>query len=148
MSISNTSSIRSAACRIALLALGCAFSLALVQMPALKAAALATLQPLADKAPSLPLTATFEKVTGVESGPYVLKLTNVSKDALKVSAKILLSVAYHMESKARIVPAHVIDPGQVWTILDLAATDKVIITAEGFSPLELVVPQSVPDAAR
>lgn len=148
MITSNASSTRSAACRTALIALGCACSLAIVQIPALKAADTAASQPPADKAPSLPLTATFEKVTGAERGPFVLKLKNVSEDALKVSAKILLSVAYHMESKARNLPEHVIDPGQVWTIPDLAAADKVTITAKGFSPLELIVPPGAPDSPR
>jgi hypothetical protein len=140
MSISNTSSTRSAACRTALIALGCACSLAIVQMPALKAADPAAWQPLADKAPSLPLTATFEKVTGAERGPYVLKLKNVSQDTLKVTAKILLSVAFHMGSKHWDLPEHAIDPGQVWSIPDLSAGDKVTLTAQGFAPLELVVP--------
>ena len=127
-------------CRTALLALGCAFSLALVPISTMNAADTATLQPLADKAPSLPLTATFEKVTGGEKGPYVLKLTNSSKDSIKVTAKVLLAVAFHADSKARNIPEHAIGPGQVWSISDLVATDKVIISAAGFAPLELTVP--------
>jgi hypothetical protein len=140
MITSNTSSTCSAICRTALIALGCAFSLAIVPTPALKAADAAAVQTLTDKAPCLPLTAAFEKIAGAENGPYVLKLTNVSKDPLKISTKVLLSVAFHGSTKTRDVPDHVIDPGQVWTIPDLAATDKVTITAEGFAPLELVVP--------
>jgi hypothetical protein len=100
----------------------------------------AALQPLADKAPSLPLTAAFEKVTGGESGPYVLHLKNDSSDAVKVSAKVLLSVVFHANSKARNLPEHVIDPGQVWSIPDLASADRVVVTAAGFAPLELTVP--------
>lgn len=140
MITSNTSSTRSAACRTALIALGWACSLAIVQLPVLKAADAAASPPPADKAPSLPLTATFEKGTAHEMGPYVLKLKNTSKDALKVSAKILLSVAFHMGSKHWDLPEHVIDPGQVWSIPDLSAGDKVTLTAQGFAPLELVVP--------
>ena len=109
-------------------------------MPALKAADAAAMPPMAGKAPSLPLTATFEKGTAREMGPYVLKFKNDSKDALKVSAKILLSVAFHMGSKNWDLPEHVIDPGQVWAIPDLSAGDKISITAQGFAPLELVVP--------
>jgi hypothetical protein len=139
MITSNISSTRPAACRNALIALGCAFSLALVSMPALKAADAAAVPPPAVKAPSLPLTSTFEKGTAAERGPYVLKLTNTSKDALKVNAKILLSVAFHMGSKNWDLPEHVIGPGQVWTIPDLTAGDKVTITAPGFAPLELTV---------
>lgn len=109
-------------------------------MPALKAADAAATPPPADKAPSLPLTATFEKGTAHEMGPYVLKLKNDSKDAIKVNVKILLSVAFHMGSKHWDLPEHVIDPGQVWTIPDLSAGDKLTITAQGFAPLELTVP--------
>lgn len=140
MIMSNIYSLRSTKCRTAVLALGCALSLAFVQVPAAKAADTPVLRPLADKALSLPLTATFEKVTGGESGPYVLKLKNESKDTLKVTTKILLAVAFHADNKARNLPEHSIDAGQVWSIPDLAAGDKVIITAAGFAPLEITVP--------
>ena len=109
-------------------------------MPALKAADAAAVPPPADKAPSLPLTATFEKGTATDKGPYVLKLTNTSKDTVKVNAKILLSVAFHMGSKNWDLPEHAIEAGQVWTIPDLSAGDKITVTAPGFAPLELVVP--------
>ena len=148
MSISKTSSVRPAACRTALFAFGCALSLALVQTPALKAADPAAPQAPAVKAPSLPVTATFEKVAGAERGPYVLKLKNVSQDTLKVTAKILLSVAFHMGSKHWDLPEHAIDPGQVWSIPDLSAGDKITLTAEGFAPLELTVPQGAPEPPR
>ena len=124
----------------ALIALGCALTLAVLSAPALKAAGSATLQPLADKAPSLPVTTAFEKVKGAESGPYVLKVTNTSKDALKVTAKVLLAVAFHANDKARNLPEHAIEAGQTWSIPDLAAQDKLVITAQGFAPLELTVP--------
>ena len=140
MIISNTPSIRSVLRRTALIVLGCACSLVIVPISALKATDTAAAQPPADKAPSLPLTATFEKVTSGENGPYLLKLKNDSKDAIKASAKVLLSVAFHADSKARNVPEHVIDAGQVWTIPGLAAADRVTITAEGFAPLDLTVP--------
>lgn len=124
----------------ALFALACAFSLAFVSVPTAKAVDATTLQPLtADVAPALPLTATFEKVADSERGPYVLKLTNDSKETIKVGAKILLAVAFHADNKARIIPEHAIEPGQVWTIDDLVANDKVMVTAAGFAPLELVV---------
>ena len=140
MSTSNNLSPRSAMFRTALLTLGCALGLACVQTPTLKAAAPATLQPVADMAPSLPLTATFEKGdAGERGGTFVLKLTNTSQDSLKVSGKILFSVAYHMNTKEKAIPEHAIAAGEVWTISDLAAGDKVTLTAEGFAPLELVV---------
>jgi hypothetical protein len=141
MITSSLPSVRSTLSRTALFALGCALSLA----PGLIAAARATdalaLQPLAaDKAPALPLTAAFEKGTGAEGAPYVLKLTNTSKEAVKVAAKVLLSVAFHADSKARNIPEHAIAAGATWSISDLAANDKVVISAKGFAPLELTVP--------
>jgi hypothetical protein len=138
MIIANIVSVPSALRKTALLALGCVFGFLLVPAPA-KAADTATLLPLADKSPALPLTATFSKVADAEKGPYVLKLKNDSKETIKVTAKILLSVVFHAESKAKNLPEHAIEAGQVWTIADLAAEDKVILTAAGFAPLELVV---------
>ncbi len=127
--------------RSALLALACAFSLTLVAIPSLPAADTAAPKPVAaNKAPSLPLTATFSKVTVKEGAPFVLKLKNDSKVTLKVSAKILLSVVNHAMDKARLLPEHAIEAGQVWTITDLASDDKVVVTAAGFAPLELKVP--------
>ena len=61
-----------------LLALTCALALTLGSAPVLSAADAATKQPLADKAAMLPLTATFEKATGTEGAPFVLKLKNDS----------------------------------------------------------------------
>ncbi len=124
----------------ALMALSCALCLAIVQIPAVKAADAVALRPVEDKAPSLPLSYSFEKVTDGENGPYLLKLKNTSNDAVRASAQILSSVASHENSKVRNIPEHAIDPGQVWTIDELAATDKVTISATGFAPLELTVP--------
>jgi hypothetical protein len=122
--------------RTALLALGCTLGLGLLASTAVSAA-----ESSAAKAAALPVTATFEKVATTEAGPpYVLKLKNESKAALKVSGKVLLSVAFHSSSKARSVPEHVIEPGQVMTVSELAANDKVILTSEGYAPLELTVP--------
>jgi hypothetical protein len=134
------SSPRSAVVRTALASLGCAFALAFIQIPSAHAADSATLKPMDDKAPMLPLAASFEKVADAENGPYVLSLKNTSDGALTVAAKVLLSVYFHADTKARNIPEHTIDPGKVWTIPGLAATDKVIITATGFAPLELTVP--------
>jgi hypothetical protein len=95
---------------------------------------------LDDKAPALPLAPTFGKGTDPEAGPYVLILNNTSKDSLTVSASVHLSVAFHANKKDREYPQHVIDSHQTWTIPDLAAGDKVTLTAEGYAPLELTVP--------
>jgi hypothetical protein len=138
MNTSNRSSTRAVLCTSALLALGCAFVLAIASTPALRAES-ASLQPLADMAPKLPLSASFEKAAGAENAPYVLTLTNDSKDTVKASAKVLLAVAFHAESKARNVPEQVIEPGKTWTIADLAKGDRVVVSAEGFAALELTV---------
>jgi hypothetical protein len=125
--------------RTGLAALACAFAAALIHPVAARAANPTPLTALDDKAPSLPLAATFAKSDG-EDGPYVLSLKNTSDSTVKVSAKILLSVYFHADSKARNVPEHAIDAGQVWTIPGLAANDKVEVTGTGFAPLELTVP--------
>ena len=130
MNPTNTSSRRTA-----LLILGCALSLVLLPIQALRAADAA---PATAKA-ALPLSHSLTKVTGGEKGPFVLTLKNDSKAAVTVTAKVLLAVAYHAESKARNLPAQKIDAGHDWKIADLAAEDKVILTAEGFAPLTIVV---------
>jgi|CZKI01.1.fsa_nt_gi hypothetical protein len=126
--------------RNALVVLGCSFILAVAQVQAVKAANTAVLQPLEDKAPALPVTCTFEKVTEGENGPYILKLKNVSNNAIAVSVQVLSSVTFHANSRIRNFPDHVIDPGQVWTITELAASDKVTVSAKGLAPTELAVP--------
>jgi hypothetical protein len=115
--------------RSALLALACAFVLSLVSVPALQAA---------DKA--LPLTPTFEKITGAEGAPFVLHLKNDSKESLKVSGKVLLAVVHHAMDKARVLPEQALDAGAVLTVKDLSADDRVILTAAGHAPLEVKVP--------
>lgn len=97
----------------------------------------------ADKAATLPLTATFEKVTGSEGAPFVLKLKNNSKETLKVSGKVLLAVVHHAMDKARVLPEQAVEAGHVMTIKDLSAEDKIVLTAPGFAPLELSVPYKI-----
>jgi hypothetical protein len=125
--------------RTALAAVGVALALSLLPNPAARAANFPAMNALDDKAPALPLTASFAKADG-EDGPYVLSLKNTSDSAVKVSAKILLSVYFHADSKAKNIPVHTIDAGQVWTIPGLAANDKVTISGDGFASLELTVP--------
>lgn len=131
---------RSMTSKAAFVAFGCALGLVLFQTPMLRAAGSVQAQALDDKAPALPLTATFEKVSGAEAGPYVLNLKNVSKESIKASATVLSSLPSHANRRTMDIPEHVIEPGQVWTISDLAAADKVTVTAPGFAPLELTVP--------
>ena len=125
--------------RAAVLALAGALVLAFAPVPAARAADTPPATS-ADKSPELPLTPSFSKATDPDSGPYLLKLTNSSKSAVTVSGKILLSVAYHAESKAHLIAAHEVGAGQDWTISGLAANDKVVLTAPGYAPLELTVP--------
>lgn len=115
--------------RPALLALACAFVLALVAAPATQAA---------EKA--LPLSPTFAKVESSEGTPFVLKLKNDSKTSLKLNGKVLLAVVNHAMDKARALPEQTLGAGEVWTITGLAGDDKVVVTAAGHAPLELKVP--------
>ena len=116
--------------RSALLALGCVLGLALAFVPAMKAA---------DAPKALPVTVTFEKVAVKDAPPYVAKLTNTSKESLKVSVKVRLSVVAHPMEKSRNVPDQVIAAGQVASIPELAAGDKLTIHAAGFASLEAEV---------
>jgi len=138
MNTSNTS-VRSITSRFTLLALGCAFSFAFIQVPVVKAAPLASAERLADKAPPLPLKAKTKKVKTEEGARYVLNLKNTSKASVKVTAMVLLSVAVHNMDKARHEPEHEIAAGETWTISNLAALDKVVVTAAGFAPLEVEI---------
>ena len=131
---------RSAVRRSAWVAAGCALILVVAQVTAVRAADTVAPKPVEDKAPSLPLAPAFEKVTSGEDGPYVLNLKNISKDTVTVTAQVMPSVTFHATAKVRNLPEHAIEPGQVWTINELAATDKVVISAKGFAPLELTVP--------
>jgi hypothetical protein len=97
-------------------------------------------QPLADKAPALPLTATFEKVESADGMPFVLKVKNDSKESLTLGGKVLLSVVHHAMDKARNLPEEPLPAGQVRTIQNLSPDDKVILSAPGFSPMEIRVP--------
>ena len=137
---SNTSSPVAVICRAGLVALACAVGYAFVHAPAARAAGTAGFQRLEDKAPSLPLTYTFEKVTEGETGPYLLHLKNISSDTVTVDLQVTSSVTFHANSRVRNVTGHAIAAGEVWTITELAAADKVTVGAKGFAPLELTVP--------
>src|SRR4051812_45053391 len=102
----------------ALLALGCTALLSLTAATALNAAD----APAAASAAALPVGVKIEKVTGAEK-PYVAHLTNESKSSLKVSAKVLLAVAFHGEDRARHIPAQTIEAGKEWSINELAFDD-------------------------
>ena len=126
----NSTSLRSV---LALLALGCAVVLA----PVLKADTV-TSSVRADMA--LPVTTSIAKVTGSEAGPFVLTVKNTSAADLKVTAKVLLAVAFHADNKAKHLPEQKIAAGGTWAIADLAAQDKVVLSAEGYTDLTVVVP--------
>jgi len=131
---------RRAFTRVTLIIAGCLLGLALAFAPALHAASDDATAKASDKAQALPLTATFAKDKNAEGPPYTLTLKNVSAHAVKVKAKILLAVAFHADNRAKNLPEHAIDAGKDWSIPGLAAQDKVILTAEGYAPLELLVP--------
>lgn len=128
---------RRAFTRTTLIIAGCLLGLALAFAPALHASPEAK---TTEKAQALPLTATFAKDKDAEGPPFTLTLKNVSDHSVKVKAKILLAVAFHADNKAKNLPEHAIDAGKDWTIPGLAAQDKVILTAEGYAPLEVIVP--------
>jgi len=134
----NPSTAPARICRAGLAALGLALGLAVTCAPAAGADGAAAPSRLADKAPSLPVSYTFEKMAD-ETGPYVLHLKNTSSAALTVNAQVTSSVTFHANSRVRTFTGH-IDPGQVWTVTELAASDKVVVSASGFEPLELTVP--------
>ena len=94
----------------------------------------------ADKAPALPVTTKFEKLAHPERAPLVLHVTNTSMATLAISGKVLLAVVHHAMDKARPVPAHALKAGEVLTITELSAEDKVILSAPGFETLTLDVP--------
>ena len=121
--------VRSLTRRHVLLALACAFVLSLVAIPVLQAA---------DK--PLPVTATFEKVASTEGTRIVLHLKNDSKDTLKLSGKVLLSIVNHAMDKARALPEQSVEAGKVMDVTGLAGDDKVIVNAAGFAPFEVKVP--------
>ena len=78
--------------RAAVVALGCAFSLAVVHAPASRAGeAGAALRPLDDHLPALPLTGTFQKEDG-DNGPYGLSLKNTSANSIRASGSVLLNI--------------------------------------------------------
>jgi hypothetical protein len=125
-----------------LLALAAAFALAFgaaLSIPGARAAGTAPMQSLDDKAPALPVSATFEKGTDPDIGPYVLHLKNTSGSALSVSVSIQVSATFHANKKNRKID-HSIGAGETFTVDDLGAGDKVTVTAEGFAPLELTTP--------
>lgn len=98
-------------------------------------------QPHADKAtPALPLSHTFEKSADGGATPFVLKVKNDSKATLQLSGHVLLSVVNHAMDKARKLPDHTLEAGKTWTITELTADDKVILSAAGYAPLEIRVP--------
>lgn len=118
--------------RNVLFAVACALGLMLLP--------LASLRGEEKPVPPLPLAATFEKVASAEGTPFILHLKNDSKQSLKLSGKVLLSVVNHAMDKARILPEHTLAGGEVWTVSGLSSDDRVIVSAAGFAPLEVRVP--------
>lgn len=122
------------------IASACAVVFALVQTPVVFASDALSLRQMDDKAPALPLSATFTKNASSDAGPYVLTLLNTGKSTLTVSGKVQLAVQSHAGLKTRDIPSHAIEAGKDWAISDLSAGDKVTLTADSYAPLELTVP--------
>ncbi len=93
-----------------------------------------------DTAAALPVSTTFSKVSVDGANSYVLKLTNTSAADLKLSVTVVPSVTFHGTVKSSTLPAKVLPAGGTWAIDDLHAQDKVSVSADGFAPLDLVVP--------
>lgn len=128
-----------APCRAFVLSLTCLAALSFALPISLRAAD-APAAPSAKKAETVPVKAKFEKAKDGESGPYHAVLKNDSKTSLTLHGKVLLSVYYHADTKARSLPDKVLKAGEEWTIPELAKNDKIVLTAEGYAPLELTVP--------
>lgn len=123
-----------------MIALGCVFSLAIVDVPASRAdESGAALRSLDDSLPALPLTGTFEKADG-DNGPFGLSLKNTSGNSIKASGSVLLGVGSSTLGKTRDIPDHVVERAETWTIYGLSSGDRVTIEASGFAPLALTVP--------
>lgn len=133
--------VRPAIRRIARLLLGATLLATIAALPSAKADPSPALTALADKGPALPVATAFSKDTsGKTEGPYVLTLTNTSRESLKLHVKIDESVLVHNRANTRKLPAHELAAGAEWKIDDLAAGDKITIHSKGFAPLELTVP--------
>jgi hypothetical protein len=140
MSSSAPSRAWSAFGRAAVIALGCIFSFAIMHVPTSRAGESgASLRPLDDSLPALPLTGTFEKEDG-DNGPYGLSLKNTSGNSIRASGSVLLNVGSNANRKTRDIPEHVVDRAETWTIYGLSSGDGVTIEADGFAPLVLTVP--------
>lgn len=96
------------------------------------------LQPRADHAPALPVSTSIAKVDG-EKGPYVLSVKNTGAHALKVHVAVVESVKSHAKPRDR-KHEYTIEAGAAASIEELAAGDKVTVSAEGFASVELTVP--------
>lgn len=100
----------------------------------------AAVQRLADQAAPMPVTATFAKNASAKTdGPYVLTLKNTSETPITVSVRVDQDVTVHNRPKNRTVGPQEIAPGKEWRIDDLAALDKVTVSADGYESLTLTV---------
>jgi hypothetical protein len=97
--------------------------------------------PMSDQAAKLPVEHSFAKETsGDNKGLYTLTLKNTSAKPVKITATVDESVVSHNRPKTRTVTSPSVEPGKTWKIEALAAHDKVTLAADGFAPLQLVVP--------
>lgn len=121
--------------------LAAAATAALFLLPAAQAADFVTIQPLADQAKALPVTTAITKgEPGPDhGGPFTLTVTNASGAELKLKAVIAQSVVSHNRPKTIELPEKLLAAGAAWKIADLAADDKVTLSAAGHAKLEVKV---------
>lgn len=119
-------------------------ALAFATVSTVSAASHDSLQPLADThAKALPVTTSFEKApAGQHGGTHALKVKNTGEAPLAITATVRWSIISHGSEKTTELPAHTVAAGEVWTIDDLSAEDKVSLAASGFETLEVKVPAS------
>lgn len=77
---------------------------------------------------------------GSGDAPMVLHVKNGGAKAVKVSGKIVSSVAVHNQDKTRDVEEQTVAPGGEITIKDLAPEDTVTLMTEGSAPVVVKVP--------
>lgn len=114
---------------------------ALFLSPLARSADQVSAQPLAENAKTLPVTTAIEKgQPGPQYGaPYVLTVTNTSKAELKLKAVVAQSVVGHNRPKNLDLPEKALAAGAAWRIDDLAAEDKVTLSAAGYDKLEVKI---------
>lgn len=127
--------------RSGLLIVACALA-CVVPSPTISAAATDRAESSAIEQPqALPVSVWFEKAVPEDSEtPMILRLKNEARESMSVGATIETSIVVPNRPKSRTVPPQVVPPGGTLSIDKLAPDDRVTLTAEGFDPLLVIVP--------